>query len=53
MEIKELLEYTINKKASDLHLLPGVPPMIRFNGVLSPIPGKEILTPSQTADLVL
>ncbi len=52
MEIKELLEYTINKKASDLHLLPGVPPMIRFNGVLSPMPGKEILTPEQTTDLV-
>lgn len=52
MEIKELLEYTINKKASDLHLVVGIPPMIRFNGVLSPITGKEILTPKDTESLV-
>src|SRR4030042_5158887 len=53
MEIKELLEYTINKKASDLHLLSGVPPMIRVNGSLSPITGKEILTPEIVSQLVL
>jgi len=53
MEIKELLEYTINKKASDLHLLPGVPPMIRVNGLLFPITGKEVLTPEITTQLVL
>jgi len=52
MEIKELLEYTINKKASDLHLISGVPPMIRFNGFLSPITAKEILTPQATESLV-
>lgn len=52
MEIKELLEYTINKKASDLHLISGVPPMVRFNGLLSPITGKEILTPQTTEALV-
>ncbi|MCX6726092.1 MAG: type IV pilus twitching motility protein PilT [Candidatus Shapirobacteria bacterium] len=52
MEIKELLEYTINKNASDLHLLSGVPPMIRINGVLLPITGKEILTAEETSNLV-
>lgn len=52
MEIKELLEYTINKNASDLHLLSGVPPMIRINGVLSPITGKEILTAEATSNLI-
>lgn len=51
MEIKELLEYTINKKASDLHLIVGVPPMIRVNGTLSPVTGKEILTLKDTEDL--
>jgi len=53
MEIKELLEYTVNKKASDLHLLVGVPPIIRVNGVLNPITGKEVLTPEEISHLVL
>lgn len=53
MEISELLEYTINKKASDLHLLPGVPPMVRVNGALEPITGKEVLTSQQVSQLVL
>ncbi len=52
MEIKELLEYTVNKKASDLHLISGVPPMIRINGILSPITGKEILIPQEAEKLV-
>ena len=52
MEIKELLEYTINKKASDLHLISGVPPMIRVNGLLSPVTGKEILNPQEAEDLI-
>ncbi|MBM3205562.1 type IV pilus twitching motility protein PilT [Candidatus Shapirobacteria bacterium] len=52
MEVNQLLEYTINKRASDLHLLPGVPPMIRVNGVLSAIPGQEVLTPEQTSNLI-
>ena len=53
MEIKGLLEYTISKKASDLHLLFGVPPMIRVNGILFPVTGEEVLTPEATSQLVL
>ncbi len=53
MGIKELLEYTISKKASDLHLLFGVPPMIRVNGILFPVTGEEILTPEIASQLVL
>lgn len=52
MEINELLEITINKKASDLHLLTGVPPILRIDGVLSPIPGKEPLSREATQQLV-
>ncbi len=52
MEIQELLEITINRRASDLHLLVGVPPMLRVNGVLSPIPGKEVLTKEESQKLV-
>ena len=53
MEIKKLLEVTINKKASDLHLIVGVPPMLRINGVLLPIAGLEPLTAEQAQELVL
>jgi twitching motility protein PilT len=34
MEIKELLGLTIKNKASDLHLLVGVPPTFRIDGAL-------------------
>jgi twitching motility protein PilT len=34
MQINELLDVTIKNNASDLHLLPGIPPAIRVDGVL-------------------
>lgn len=51
MTIEELLEFTINKKASDLHLLVGVPPVIRVNGILQSIPGKGNLVPEDLTSL--
>lgn len=35
MDINELLATTIKNNASDLHLIAGVPPAIRINGVLN------------------
>ncbi|TNF54476.1 MAG: twitching motility protein PilT, partial [Gammaproteobacteria bacterium] len=32
MDIAELLAFSVNIKASDLHLSAGLPPMIRVNG---------------------
>lgn len=52
MEIKSLLEITINKKASDLHLITKAPPILRINGVLSPITGQEPLSKEQVEELV-
>ncbi len=43
--LNELLQETINKGASDLHLTVGLPPTIRVNGKLIRI-GEEKLTPS-------
>src|SRR5258705_113815 len=37
MDIKELLSLTIKNKASDLHLLVGIPPTFRIDGVLRPL----------------
>lgn len=53
MELKDLLEYTVNQKASDLHLIVGVPPLIRVNGNLALIPGKEPLTAEEAQQLVM
>lgn len=53
MVINELLEYTVNNKASDLHLTVGRPPMVRIFGELTPIPGREILTHNIIVELLL
>lgn len=52
MEIRKLLEITVNKGASDLHLIAKVPPILRINGALSPIAGLEPLTREQAEKLV-
>ena len=44
MEIKELLQLAIDKRASDLLIVAGVPPTLRIDGVLYPIPNEGILT---------
>ncbi len=46
MTIQQLLELTIVRNASDLHLVVDFPPIIRVNGELLDVPGEEIITPS-------
>jgi len=52
MDIKTLIEFTVNRKASDLHLVVGQPPMVRVNGQLSPVLGQEIITSAINEQLV-
>lgn len=52
MAIEELIEITILKKASDLHLISGLPPILRINGALSSLPGKNSLTEEEVKNLV-
>lgn len=52
MKIEELLEITLNRKAFDLHLIPGIQPTIRVDGNLVPIADKEVLTPEITRQLI-
>ena len=59
MNIKSLLEQMIEAGASDLHIKPGIPPVIRVNGILqrtnfpAPTPkemeevARKVLTPLQ------
>lgn len=44
MNLRQLLEVTINKNGSDLHLLVGEIPKIRINGDLVVVPGLGELT---------
>lgn len=45
MDIKELLQLTVDREASDLHILSGIPPYLRIEGQLSPIPDEALLAP--------
>ncbi|ADL51586.1 type IV pilus twitching motility protein PilT [Clostridium cellulovorans] len=47
MDLNEMLNKVAEKRASDLHLTVGVPPMIRVNGELTPL-GSDILKPDDT-----
>lgn len=42
MEIDELLVLMMEKKASDLHLTPGLPPMLRIDGEIIPTHYEKI-----------
>ncbi len=49
---KEYLELAIDRNASDLHLIVGVPPTLRVDGQLVPIPNEPVLTPEATERLL-
>ena len=51
-EMKKLLDLAIERKASDLHLTVGVPPMIRIDGALMAVPGETALTSEMVAKLI-
>ncbi len=52
MDIKQLLELTARRNASDLHLLVNYPPMVRIDGLLQPVPQENALTPDVIEALV-
>ncbi len=52
LRIELLLEDVIRKRASDLHIQVGLPPMLRIDGSLNPIPGFEALNEEQVESLV-
>jgi twitching motility protein PilT len=53
MNITQLLDITIQKQASDLHLVVGFHPQIRINSDLVNIPGTEVITPTELDSLIL
>jgi twitching motility protein PilT len=48
MDIRALLETTVQRNASDLHLRASGPPVLRIDGVLSPLNGAPPLTADDT-----
>lgn len=52
VRIEILLEEVIKKRASDLHLQVAMPPMLRIDGHLLPIPGYEPLDEEKVESLV-
>jgi len=47
-EIDELFTIIYEMKASDLHMSVGSPPMLRLDGEIKPLPGREVLQPADT-----
>lgn len=52
MEITELLKLSIEQNASDLHLSPGMPPMLRIDGNLKSIEGHGIIFPEKNQEMI-
>lgn len=52
MEIQELLNLTVKNKASDLHLIVGIPPSLRIDGVLSSLSSYQPLTPQEIETMI-
>lgn len=53
MDLPNLLKLVIQNGASDLHLMPNKPPILRIDGVLQPINGEKELNPEQAKALVV
>ncbi len=52
LSIKDLLTKMIENGASDLHLVVGMPPVIRIDGELEALEGYDALRPDQTEELI-
>ncbi|HTM63764.1 MAG TPA: PilT/PilU family type 4a pilus ATPase [Gammaproteobacteria bacterium] len=52
MDIKQLLDMAVKRHASDLHILPGKPPLLRIHGELIPIENFPTLTAEETEKLI-
>jgi twitching motility protein PilT len=52
MTIQDLLQNTIDKKASDLHLVAGYKPTLRIDGQLIEVDGSAVLSAEQIVTLL-
>src|SRR5258708_30553149 len=52
MDLKIYLQNVIDSRASDLHLISGLPPTLRINGELAQIPSAGVLSSDQISELL-
>src|SRR5437588_1377669 len=52
LDFAEVLLEVVDRRASDLHLTAGAPPMLRIRGRLTPMEGYPLLTPTDTREIV-
>ncbi len=52
MDIKQYLQSIVDLKASDLHLITGIPPTLRIDGSLKVIPSAGVMTPDAINELL-
>lgn len=52
MDIKAYLQEVVQSRASDLHLITGIPPTLRIDGALTTFPGQGVLTPDMITELL-
>jgi twitching motility protein PilT len=52
MEIEELLGLSVKQNASDLHISPGLPPLLRIDGELMPLAGAAPIEANDTKNLI-
>lgn len=52
MQMYELLDQSVKQKASDLHIVPGLSPLLRIDGMLIPIKEASVLSPEETKHLI-
>lgn len=52
MDIKQYLQMVIDSKASDLHLIAGIPPTLRIEGELTPVTNMGISSAESISELL-
>lgn len=52
MEMIEILNIGVNLGASDIHLIPEKPPMVRIKGKIQPIPNTDVISSEQSKALI-
>ncbi len=52
ISMKELLSRLVKMGGSDMHIVVGLPPVIRLDGRCEPMPGFPVLMPQQTQELI-
>jgi twitching motility protein PilT len=50
-QLEEILELAIEKEATDVHISPGLPPVIRIDSQLTPLDKKPVLTAQETQEI--